>query len=436
MFLFVRILFGLVVISSTAWLDVANGMRRGGAARLAFPAGIPGYQSIVTGVNPEAQSERFVHVRAGDTDIYFPIDGRQPTTEQAIRWSGAMDPDRRIAEWYLIAMGVTGLKSIGWALGSTDTRALLIQVEAQGGVGYRAITMSLRRIASTPVGRVLMYRIVIEACRVDPRGMGVPEAPDEAGEKGDLRRRNRARTITISANADVSGGTYNDVNGKIEINPTATSELPTIGWPEGEATYVTTNPRYQDCTLLHEMVHWYHHLRAPKRFGMERGVQFEWGPEVNPVIQGYWSWIDHQVWLGARGSPSWRQLEVTFWPWMVVKGTVRVEEVRCILGVRKDSTGYLEGDDISDNLYRASLDRPLRYGLINDGRTHYEDTRTIDMVIGVTEQNVRPYMPTDRNNPETPYTRRGKRRDIDFLDEVEYPVRNGCGNERYGTGVQ
>jgi hypothetical protein len=90
------------------------------ATNLEFPAGImqltPGHQGIkrhsdtddalnviymrVPLAKPEDQFT-CIQIAATDIKLYFPLDGHQPTTQEAEKWSGANIQSEAVTNWYI-----------------------------------------------------------------------------------------------------------------------------------------------------------------------------------------------------------------------------------------------------------------------------------------------------------------------------------------------
>jgi hypothetical protein len=107
MFQFVRMLISLMVIAGAARLDVARSAAPTQAPmhRLAHPERIPGYQGLANEAPGTEPNCTYVHVRIGQTTIYFPNNGMQPTTVQAALWSDANVRDEDITTWYMRVFG-------------------------------------------------------------------------------------------------------------------------------------------------------------------------------------------------------------------------------------------------------------------------------------------------------------------------------------------
>jgi hypothetical protein len=94
------------------------------------------------------------------------------------------------------------------------------------------------------------------------------------------------------------------------------------------------------------------------------------------IFIGKYFWR-HQI---AANDSRWK---VSALPWIDSEGGwhVHFEEIRNILGVTKNiGNDYMEGDDLSENLYRISIDQPIRFG--HSEYAYYEDESIILDVIG------------------------------------------------------
>lgn len=85
--------------------------------------------------------------------------------------------------------------------------------------------------------------------------------------------------------------------------------------------------------------------------------------------------------------------QISAMPWIVANDgssfAVGFEEVRTILGSHTTVTDYINGDDISENLYRLCDDQPLRFG--HSSSPFYEDKNVIEKVLSVCRNSMRQY---------------------------------------------
>lgn len=173
--------------------------------------------------------------------IFFPADGKQLPIEEAGKYSLANVVDDSITDWYIRAFG--GNEAIEWSYGKVPTNNLLngamlgfekisadLTEEMEGttvlkaqGLPKNIITVEgdnenfkidfwryFRTIASDPVGRVLLYSLLIEIRRKYSGVYQIPGRDDQisanAGSTEDidgfadlisLGKRNNCRSITI-----------------------------------------------------------------------------------------------------------------------------------------------------------------------------------------------------------------------------------------------
>jgi hypothetical protein len=159
------------------------------ATSVNFPARIPELQQGVIG-NPEEQLVGDCkHFIINGKNVYFPTTGIQPTTEQAIKLSRAdilrgTPENNAVAEWYMRMFGwipaddtpsntseSEGRLQIGFKGENEPTAIITLESgddknpEHQEEKKHIAFWRAFRQIAADPVGRVLLYRILIEIRR-------------------------------------------------------------------------------------------------------------------------------------------------------------------------------------------------------------------------------------------------------------------------------
>ena len=119
--------------------------------------------------------------------LYFPIDGFQPATDEAGQYSGARynNPDNnRVTDWWVRVFGGNDavnaihrgmydrLLELQMGFDSTNNPVHIIKVNVVGApVNFeRQFWQAFRTIAADPVGRVLLYRLLLEIRRLDRPG--------------------------------------------------------------------------------------------------------------------------------------------------------------------------------------------------------------------------------------------------------------------------
>lgn len=455
------------------------------------------YFTITNNGNPNNPNNPFQNAAvvnpapANECNIYFPMDGRQPTTPEAVSWSCAnIDnrPNSPITEWYMQMFGVIPFQDTGnpandyikagWdnavpnpnaqriinynfmcelddnlkrlhnaytALGVLPAlpqlsgvalsalnvphitiqnkgnlllfvnalensiasaiatnpvfknnqfqikslkklRLLLKQMSSDETVGEfvdklkSEFKKNFRKIASTPVGRTLLYRILIEIRRHNMgNNVGVLENnPSITIPIAQLLTiRNSLRKLSI----DFGNFVCNYSNRTIYIENSfshtyyVVSNFSGIG-PNGKYDGIVRHDAPVDVALFHEMSHWYHALRNIQRLSDEQNFappykNFNSGASAARLGAYYWN-------LGG-----WANMNISQSKW----GKPDYEEIRNILGVPVFAAGInpvhdtINGDDLSENLYRMCIRLPLRIGHVNNGFSFYEDSRVIDRVI-------------------------------------------------------
>jgi hypothetical protein len=394
--------------------------------------------------NAATASDQFTHVQiptpgraAANADIYFPIDGHQPTTPNAVTWSCANVDNREnspITEWYMMMFGVIPINHAAIAAAAGGPGPVPAPVFVQAGwdnlavnpqqiisfdAGFDGASMvtypesvisvsredifvqNFRKIASTSVGRVLLYRILIEVRRyvaggnIGCLGGDIPGALPPA--------RNSCRSIVI--NWDFRMFYFAAGHREIGINNCSVS-LPSVGMDgldvAGSYDGIITHKLPIEVSLFHEMNHWYHYLRHPNRYSDESN-DHQTGVHINGVDTAV-----ALVGLNAAALPAaahvlgeyywgnlggWGNIDISEAKWQIlidngagiVERRVDFEELRNILGVGDAAMlgalggVFYNGDDLSENLYRICISMPLRFGYVLS--EYYEDSRVIDRVI-------------------------------------------------------
>ena len=209
-------------------------------------------------------------------NIYFPTNGIQPTTKEAAKYSCANvlnTEDSPITEWYIRVFGgekaviysknqvpTSAQKTQGPKLGfkENNSKNYIITAYSSSNVFKQQFWKTFRTIASDPVGRVLLYRILIEIRRqVSETNKNGPCEPSLLPQI-DSRKRNRSIVINYShslcfiEDQGIDFDYSNNTTTVLKIhNHQISNEFKT---------------RTSDIGLFHEMLHWFHLLRYPDRF--------------------------------------------------------------------------------------------------------------------------------------------------------------------------
>lgn len=299
----------------------------------------------------------------GKIFIYFPIDGHQPTTERAAHWSQANtdnDPNSPITKWYMRMFGWTdpnNTDDVALHMGFIgDFHNAIIEVSSNiEGVSKEAAAENFwgifRSVATDPVGRVLLYRLLIEIRR-DYR----PDNKTFADRTQGLRKE------VLSMGVFQDSKFFLDSKGVEEsfriLFSMDQKNIPVLKYNDGLS--VQEEERDLSIGLFHEMLHWLHLLRDPSRYSKE--TRSDTDNKGESLAEIYF------------GSSRTREHIVN--SWADQRGFIDEEEIRTILGVLdakhffikrllcntfgKDLSqhvakyNFVEGDDLSENVYRLS----------------------------------------------------------------------------------
>lgn len=368
---------------------------------------------------PPALGQRRIPISgAPGSAIILPIDGSQPKMAVACEWSLARGAPKDRAAADAITRFYVRLFLTGDLLGGS-----LLEIPGEADADKDALKKDFTTIAASFTGRLLLYRILIELKRERAQGKE-PCAEVQSDELlgGGYRRADALRPEIAF------GGAYKfapGLNGKKAQLFVLHKGLPpprlSVLYRGDGLTYYCAAPepialaRDQDrraVALFHELLHWYHFLRNPARYGTEVGGADMHAPRAlslantdpDTVADYFWDVLDNNPAPGqppaAMGHQVWK---ASMLPWIKVNGSevcVNLEEIRTILGLPWDAeaedflrtSSFLEGDELSENLFRMELGLPLRFGHRHatsapdqggDLQYFQEDARVIQKLIDV-----------------------------------------------------
>lgn len=364
-------------------------------ARFCLPAGTPGKVEIVDPfgriqADTIYQNGKFCeHVIIPGTTchLYFPIDGSQPDTIHAGKWSGArykatdMNNDL-VTDWWLRVFGGEQaiMDSRKWGTYDPSTRSdsneftthiirFVDRFDKICNLIFRKnFWQTFRIIAEDPIGRVLLYRLFIEIRRVD--GPTMQGCCEDGLNVFSLLERNCCRNIEIIEKRDFA---FSD-EGLIHANFEKTLKANVLSKDRSGKIITKEEVIPYDVGLFHEMLHWFHFLRNPDRFingGTDDPNAFKyalrcyygnqnelaaWGGNPdNEEISNIWGVPDcNDVRYQNLIDPN---AFFTEDPGQATKVIVRGE----VQYIPKDDM-FLAGDDLSENVYRMSRNCHMRFG--------------------------------------------------------------------------
>ncbi len=230
---------------------------------------------------------------------------------------------------------------------------------------------AFRRVASNPVGRVLLYRILLEIARAT-------EAPDalalHPGNPVNLIARNTAKTLLIRYSRDPNDAWF-DRSGIFmfsnRLSPiTLLKRIHSRGNNYEICVAEDAIANTVTSTIFHEFLHWFHFLRCGSRMlnyrnGHDANVPLP--PAAPPPVSLNVHSVSNVMYMlpPMVPIPPIALLGNSQLPWDNGAGQCDYEEILTIIGRDAAVPGaaeYLIGDDLSENSYRMSVGLPHRFG--------------------------------------------------------------------------
>lgn len=398
------------------------------------------------------ESQEFIWIQvlgapADTADIYFPVDGYQPTTQEAVAWScanvadtGPGSPGRAVTDWYVemfggpraggaptLQMGFAPLVR-GAAAHAVQNPQEIITLKDSRRNQYddmdgrqtsiddptlisrklnreEAFWITFRQIAANPVGRVLLYRLLIEIRRVGSNNTGVQASNIQIMASNIikiLRKRNNLRNIVIEwNNRDSHSGNRIRFNTNSRYCPTILN----INGNQAEIGMVWCDPTQR---FFHELLHHFHQLQDKNRHDEEKTGIFV-KDLLNPKF------LSNYFWYGLQNASNNIHKIASILPWsswrtptfLLRSGLInlenlkiKLEELRTICGspsaalylqVTRNAPSFRihNGDDLCENLFLRSLRRPLRFG--HEKVPFIEDATVISRLISSLDESINNY---------------------------------------------
>lgn len=326
--------------------------------------------------------------------LYFPKNGVQPTAAEAVAYSLADVQDGRITEWYMRMFGWPDAGGAQLMFGFTSPKDKLSQKQPSPIIKIAPTNSNpsffwnmFRIIADNPIGRVLLYRIILEIrkCYCSSNGEVNNETIRSYNKMLFVESSTTVSIVYRPAGPSVAFGE----NAAIVMNNTTSKSIISscIGSSFGEnSVAIVPSAGPFSIALFHELCHWFHFLLNPERYLTERlsasgTVMLDGrldGPNRSLKIP-----LGNLYWPREKTvtDKQWRErLNVSAIPWLTAmpwqKEVVNFEEVRTILGSSVASPDFQNGDDLLENLYRYSLGYPLRFGH-RSSIAYYEDSSVV-----------------------------------------------------------
>lgn len=277
--------------------------------------------------------------------IKFPSSGYQPTPTDAVIWSCANINDDNITNWYLSMFGLSQHnRAIPEVIGYKRRRShniIYFDHSMDASVKY-AFIQSFRDIAGNSVGRVLLYRLLIET-------------------------KNNSNKITIKKSNSQKFG-FVDESDSLYFYPSSYADGGLIGNKLENTNFVDIIPgsnSYRPCDIgiFHELLHWYHKLNNPGRRYSEKFIAIGQMASIRPF---------NNIFMESHTPAYWMTNPLKD---HILEKNIKLEEMRTILGytthvaisygnsvIKIPPNRSQQCDDLSENLYRLCKGYPLRYG--------------------------------------------------------------------------
>lgn len=246
--------------------------------------------------------------------IHFPADAAQPPSDQ-VRIFANLSGGSEVTDWYMRAFGLMPLPEsseyvkAGWSeeksvpiINLSDSMngtkvsnpsyssncrfRMFLSCFNFGRISRRELFIrEFRKIADNPIGRALLYRILIEIRRHKPNSSpGIVENhyKIESLHESDLNLtslkefREHSRCLNINWNQDnFNFSPSTDHIATLNFNNTTIQKTHVTSQLEDSGNFlIQPQPSCIVDDLFHELLHWYHLLRDPLRFYLD-GCNFE-----------------------------------------------------------------------------------------------------------------------------------------------------------------
>jgi len=269
---------------------------------------------------------------------------RQPEANELL---ASIDSLKLDEEFFKSAFGISDKCNLRLGTDKEGNPCPIITI--QSDEHYGEIMEAFDRLASNVVGQQLLARILIEIMRQDKQGKSCEEFIYSMASCLDELYRHVVCSLRI--NADTT--TMSTENGRFEF------QLEEGCSPSINIQDIGTRASARSSSLFHEMLHWYHLLRCKYRYISEHAVQESYIDKLMYSLKSNIFAIHFlKSWFPGRNRDN-----------------VNFEEMRTIIGAHPHGGdymnpyvidknfhwfGFLNGDELSENLYRKSLGLTLR----------------------------------------------------------------------------
>ncbi|MDR0633045.1 MAG: hypothetical protein LBF84_02805 [Holosporales bacterium] len=245
---------------------------------------------------------------------------------------------------------------------------------------------AFRNVANNPAGRNLLYRILIERERGGTEDVVLePFDPDfDALRECALTMHIKWTYDTFSITPFCGTLSFNDTICIMQFCQALARDYCAVGTMESDA----------NADLFHELLHWYHALRAPQRyydevFGLYRPIEHT--IRTHPICRTIWNCdqdtTDSEILCSAKAWHTHVCNDCT---------VLDLEELRTIIGVKEQTSiiqsaegaflnTFVNGDELSENLFRRFANLPYRIGY--QAFNYYEDRTVVERCVALAQSS-------------------------------------------------
>jgi hypothetical protein len=292
--------------------------------------------------------------------------GQQPLLEVLMYESMAFSENPRVTSWYMQMFGGSDIPEENKMFHGITP---LIFTDGVSDAKKRKFFWSaFRNIASNPVGRNLLYRLLIETRRQDGIENKIAQMYSKSGfvtSFKDLRK----KALALRVKWTVNDFSINPFKGLLCFNERLCKIQYCNDAGRRDLYNISVGPSNINVDLFHELLHWFHALRNPIRYFDEK---FGFELPIEDLIRQHP--FCSFLWGISRDTPQRDLLgAIRTWNEHSNEGYFDLEEVRTIIGFAPQNSSFTDswhnviatfepGDELSENLYRRSVGLPFRFG--------------------------------------------------------------------------
>ena len=246
------------------------------------------------------------------------------SSEEVVQLSGANLDDGLVTKFYMAMFGLIKWEGEYLEMGSDELNQAcrVLNVDSMSNRKRKNFIRNFYKIASTSVGRTLLYRLLLEIRRTNKEGNGCIDTIRKILNTDERDNRNACRSIKIITPYDTRRNSFNFKEENINFYPSKDVKKTNVfGVNKDNAIELTKASKTDDVGLFHEMLHWFHTLRDPERKNRESQIQCGTTDKELLVSKASMESEKLELWTGReeKGNPSSELI-------------LKMEEFRTIMG--------------------------------------------------------------------------------------------------------